>query len=214
MLLAPEPVRLLPGVGPGVARKPEGLGITRLGQLQSSADREAVRRLRDDGLALVRRARGEDARVVDPGRGAKSISAETTLDRDHSVVAGLERPLWHPWEKLARRLKKQEVSAGGVALKLKTAGFATRSRSARLSSPTVLPDRLFDLARALLVKEASGMAFRLSRIGANPVVPCAMADQGDLADAIIAKRAATQAAIDTLRGRFGQAAVTRGRSLR
>ena len=101
-----------------------------------------------------------------------------------------------------------------MVLKLKTARFASRTRSARLSSPTVLPDRLFDLARVLLAKEATGTEFRLIGIGANPLVPGATADQGDLADATTPRRAAAQAAIDALRGRFGDAAIARGRSLR
>ena len=213
-LLAPESVRLLPGVGAAMARKLEAIGITRLGQLQVLPDREAARKFGEDGPALIRRARGEDARLVDPARETKSVSAETTFDRDLSRVVDLERPLWRLCEKLARRLKQHNLAAGGVVLKLKTARFTTRTRSARLPSPTVLPDRLFDLARSMLVKEAVGTEFRLIGIGASPLVPGSGADQGDLADAITPKRAAAQAAIDTLRGRFGDAAIARGRSLR
>lgn len=213
-LLAPEPVRLLPGVGASLARKLEAIGITRLGQLQALPDHVAARKFGDDGPSLVRRARGEDARSVDPSRETKSISAETTFDRDLSVLAELERPLWRLCEKLAHRLKRQGLAAGGVVLKLKTVRFASRTRSARLSSPTVLPDRLFELARVLLAKEATGTEFRLIGIGANPLVPGGTADQGDLADATTPRRAAAQAAIDSLRGRFGDAAIARGRSLR
>jgi DNA polymerase-4 len=72
---------------------------------------------------------------------------------------------------------------------------------------------MFDLARSLLAKEASGTAFRLIGIGANPLVASAMADLGDLADSATPRRAAAQAAIDTLRRRFGTAAISRGRSL-
>ena len=213
-LLAPEPVRLLPGIGAALAGKLETLGITRLGQLQALADREATRKLGDDGPAWVRRARGEDARIVDPTREAKSISAETTFDRDLAAIAELESHLWRLCERLAHRLKQHELAAGGVVLKLKTSEFASRTRAARLFSPTVLPDRLFDLARSLLVKEADGTDFRLIGIGANPLVAGAAADRGDLADCTTPRRAAAQAAIDALRGRFGEAAIARGRSLR
>jgi len=212
-LLAPEPVRLLPGVGAALAKKLEGMGITRLGQLQLLPEGDALRRLGDDGAALVRRALGQDARRVDPSRAAKSVSAETTLDRDLSDLRELERQLWPLCEKLATRLRGHELAAGGVVLKLKTSRFASRTRAARLSSPTVLPDRLFDLARSLLAKEASGIEFRLIGIGASPLVAVAMADLGDLADAATPRRAAAQAAIDALRVRFGDAAIIRGRSL-
>jgi DNA polymerase-4 len=212
-LLAPEPVRLLPGIGPALARKLETLGITRLGHLGALTDRDALKKLGDDGPSLARRARGEDARPVDPTRETKSISAETTFDTDLTRVPDLERHLWRLSEKLARRLKENDLAAGGVVLKLKTSAFAIRSRAVRLPAPTVLPDRLFDAARGLLVREATGTAFRLIGIGANPLAARAEADHGDLADTDTPRRAATQAAIDALRARFGEAAIGRGRSL-
>lgn len=213
-LLAPEPVRLLPGIGPALAKRLEAQGITRLGHLQVLSDRDAMKRLGEDGPALVRRARGEDSRAVDPTRETKSVSAETTFNTDLSALADLERHLWRLSEKLARRLREQDLSAGGVVLKLKTAGFVTRTRSVRLPSPTVLPDTLFDQTRSLLAREATGTAFRLIGIGAAPLAPLSEADQGDLADPETPRRAAAQAAIDTLRARFGDAAIARGRSLR
>jgi DNA polymerase-4 len=210
-LLAPEPVRLLPGVGPALARRLAAQGITRLAHLQALNDREARWRFGEDGPSLVRRARGEDARRVDPTRETKSISAETTFDADLTRVADLQAPLWRLAEKLARRLKEHDLAAGGVVLKLKTSDFAIRTRAARLPSPTVLPDRLFDAASALLAREATGTAFRLIGIGANPLLPLAEADRGDLADTETPRRAAAQAAIDALRQRFGEAAIVRGR---
>jgi len=213
-LLASESVRLLPGIGPTLARKLAIQGITLLGHLQALSDREAQRRLGDDGPSLAARARGEDVRRVDPGRETKSISAETTFDTDLARQADLERHLWRLTEKLARRLRENELSAGGVVLKLKTAGFVIRTRAARLPSPTVLPDRLFDAARVLLAREATGTAFRLIGIGANPLLPLTDADHGDLADTDTPRRAAAQAAIDTLRQRFGDRAIGRGRGWR
>lgn len=212
-VLAGEPVRLLPGIGPALAQKLAKLGITRLGHLQALTDHDALRQLGEDGPALVRRARGEDSRPVDPSRESKSISAETTFDRDLSRVADLEPPLWRLAEKLARRLREQDLAAAGVVLKLKTDRFAVRTRNARLPNPTVLPDRLFQAARALLVREVTGTAFRLIGIGAQPLVAGDLADHGDLADAETPRLAAAQAAIDALRQRFGEAAIGRGRSL-
>ena len=212
-LLAREPVRLLPGVGPALARKLEGLGITRLAHLQALDDRTARARLGDDGPALVRRARGEDCRRVDPMRETKSISAETTFETDISERAALERQLWRMTEKLAGRLRGENFAAGGVVLKLKTASFALRTRAHRLAAPTRLPDLLFQAARALLLREADGTAFRLIGIGAQPLLPGHMADQPDLADPQAPRRLAAQSAIDALRQRFGAKAVLRGRGL-
>jgi DNA polymerase-4 len=210
--LAGQPVRLLPGIGPALARKLEAMGMTRLGHLQVLSDREAMRRLGDDGLSLVRRARGEDARAVRPERETKSVSAETTFAIDLTAVPDLERHLWRLSEKLARRLKAQDLAAAGIVLKLKTTNFASRTRAARLPAPTVLPDRLFGAARALLAREATGTAFRLIGIGASPLARRDEADHGDLADTETPRLAAAQAAIDSLRDRFGEASVIRGRA--
>ncbi len=210
-LLAPEPVRLLPGIGPAQARKLESLGITRLAHLQALDERDAFRRLGEDGPALVRRARGEDARPVNPERETKSVSAETTFDSDLTRTADLERHLWRLAEKLARRLTEADLAAAGVVLKLKTGGFALRTRTQRLPSATRLPDVLFDAARTLLAREVDGTAWRLIGIGAQPLAPASAADLPDLADPNQPKRVAAQAAIDALRGRFGATAITRGR---
>ena len=213
-LLAPEPVRLLPGVGPVLARRLEAMGITRLAHLQALDDRTARSRLGDDGPALVRRARGEDARAVDPARETQSISAETTFDTDISAHAELERQLWRLAEKLAGRLRKQGFAAGGVVLKLKTASFALRTRAHRLAAPTCLPDLLFEAARMLLTREVDGTAFRLIGIGAQPLLPGVLADPPDLADPRAPRRVAAQTAIDALRARFGAGAIGKGRGFR
>ena len=213
-LLAPEPVRLLPGIGPAMARKLAARGITRLGHLQALDDRSAFRLFGEDGPGLSARARGEDARRVDPARETKSISAETTFNTDLRTIAELERHLWRLSEKLARRLKENNFSAGGVVLKLKTADFAQRTRAVRPPSATLLPDRLYQAALGLLAKEADGTAFRLIGIGASPLLPLTLADLGDLADTESPRLAAAQNAIDTLRARFGDTVIRKGRSLR
>ncbi|MXP65177.1 DNA polymerase IV [Roseomonas sp. M0104] len=209
-VLAGEPVSVLPGVGPVLARRLNGLGFVTLGQLQGLSPREAAARLGEEGPGLAARARGEDGRPVDPNRETKSISAETTFEADLRGVAELEAPLWRLCEKLARRLKEKGFAAGGVVLKLKTASFALRTRHARLPAPSRLPDTLFAAARPLLAREADGTAFRLIGIGAQPLLPGAGADLGDLVDAEAPRRAARWEAMEKLRARFGEAAVTRG----
>jgi DNA polymerase IV len=213
--LAPQPVTILPGVGPALARRLEAAGFTRLGQIAALDAREAARRFGEDGPSLAARARGEDARPVNPEREAKSISAETTFEEDLRDPAALERPLWRMCERLARRLREKDLAAGGVVLKLKTAGFALRTRHARLPSPTLLPETLFATARPLLAREADGTtAFRLIGVGAQPLAPAVEADRGDLADPEAPRRAARWQAVEALRARFGERAVVAGRGLK
>ncbi len=213
-LLAGEPVALLPGVGPATVKRLGQMGITRVGQLAALDEAGAARKLGDEGLALVARARLLDPRPVRPGREAKSISAETTFATDLRALPVLEAELWRLCETLGRRLKREALAAAGVTLKLKTAGFVPRTRAQRLPNPTQLPETLFEAARALLAREADGTAFRLIGIGAAPLAEAGAADKGDLADSAAPRRAARQGAIDQLRARFGERAIGLGRGLR
>jgi len=180
--------------------------------LQVLDDRAALA-LGKDGPSLVRRARGQDDRLVELGGDTKSVSAETTFDTDVTDVPTLERHLWRMAEKLARRLREKDLAAGGVVLKLKTARFTSRTRAQRLPGATALPDRLFDAARALLAREADGTAFRLVGLGASPLADAQDADRPDLADPSVARRVAAQRAVDALRGRFGEGVIGKGRGI-
>jgi len=211
--LATEPVGILPGVGPALEKRLSALGITRVGQLQALELRTAGKLLGDEGPSLVRRAQGEDTRVVNPAGLARSISAETTFSADLTQQADLERQLWRLCERLATRLAEKNFAAVGVVLKLKTAKFASRTRTTRLPQPTALPDTLFATAAKLLAREADGTAFRLIGIGASGLAPLSQADTGDLADPEAPRRKARQAAIDTLRKRFGSTVIGKGRGL-
>jgi DNA polymerase-4 len=204
--LAPEPVSLLPGIGPAQAKRLHALGLTRIGQLAALTDRAAKQKLGEEGPAMAARARGEDIRLVHTERSRKSVSAETTFDTDIAATAELESYLWQLCEKLGRRLR----AAAGIVLKLKTADFLSRTRALRLPNPTQLPETLFEAAKTLLAREAEGTKFRLIGIGATPLADPSLADQGDLADTTTPRRAARQAAIDHLRNRFGNQIVTRG----
>ena len=168
-VLAPEPVRLLPGVGPALARRLEAMGITRLAHLQALDDRAARARLGEDGPALVRRARGEDSRPIDPARETKSISAETTSSRHRPRRAGT-RVVAHDGEARASPARTG-FPAGGVVLKLKTADFHLRTRAHRLAAPTGLPDLLFAAARPLLQPRPTARRFASSASAPSPCCP-------------------------------------------
>jgi DNA polymerase-4 len=213
-LLAPEPVGLLPGVGPAQVASLARRGFATLGQLQGLSPPEARRLLGEDGPALVARARGEDDRAVDPARDTKSISAETTFEHDLADRAGLERVLWRLCEKLASRLHDKGFAAAGVVLKLKTADFRPRTRATRLAQPTISPETLFQAARAMLEREVDGTtSFRLIGIGAAPLAAADSAVLGDLADPDAPRRAAAEAAMRKLRDKFGAAVIGKGRGL-
>ena len=127
--LAPQSVSLLWGVGRVGRERLERLGFRLIGDLQRIDEREAIMRLGEDGLRLWRLAQGRDDRAVSAERETKSVSSETTFDRDIADKAELTRILLVQCDRVATRLRKEGLAACGVTLKLRLADFSLRTRS-------------------------------------------------------------------------------------
>jgi DNA polymerase-4 len=205
--LAPKPVNFIFGVGPisGVRYARDGFG--RIADLQRAGEIELTRRYGEEGRRLARLAQGIDERKVDPVRDTKSVSSETTFERDIADFRALERILWGVTEEVSARLKHKELSGATITLKLKTADFKIRTRARSLEAPTQLAGRIFAAARALLERETDGTQFRLLGIGVSALAPAEDADPADLVDG---RAALAEHAVDDLRARFGDGVLVRG----
>ena len=113
-----------------------------------------------------------------------------------------------------QRAKAKGLAGRTVVLKLKTANFRLRTRSASLDAPTQLADRIFRTAQAALKREADGTKFRLLGVGITNLTDTTGADPASLIDPAGDKRAAAERAMDRIRGKFGGAAVSTGRGLK
>ncbi len=171
---------------------------------------ELIRRYGAMGQRLARLSKARDDRPVDPEGEVKSVSAETTFDTDLADRHELTAILRLLSEKVSRRAKKAGLAGYTVTLKLKTADFRLRTRSHRLADPTRLADRIFSVGTELLARETDGTKFRLIGIGLSDLADSGRADPRDLVDADASKRAAAEAAVDAIRGKFGNAAVELG----
>jgi DNA polymerase-4 len=208
--LAPKPVALIFGVGKMAQQRLARDGLRTIGDLQRAGESELRRRYGVEGARLARLARGLDDRPVRAEREAKSISAETTFDRDIADFRPLELRLWRLAEKVSARLKTNALAGSTVTLKLKTADFRIRTRAQSLSHPTQLAGRIFAAGRDLLARETDGTMFRLIGIGLSALCD---ADGADFADLIDRRSAEAEQAIDRLRERFGDEAVIKGLAL-
>jgi DNA polymerase-4 len=208
--LAPKPVTLIFGVGKMSQQRLAHDGLRTIGDLQRAGESELRRRYGVEGARLARLARGLDDRPVRAEREAKSISAETTFDRDIADFRPLELRLWRLAEKVSARLKTNALAGSTVTLKLKTADFRIRTRAQSLSHPTQLAGRIFAAGRDLLARETDGTMFRLIGIGLSALCD---ADGADFADLIDRRSAEAEQAIDRLRERFGDEAVIKGLAL-
>ena len=208
--LADRPVSFIWGVGKTMQARLARDGFHRIADLAACEERALMRRYGSEGLRLSRLARGIDSRPVTPEREAKTISAETTFERDVAAFRAMERRLWVLCEKVSARLKSADLAGSTITLKLKSADFRLRTRARTLHDPTQLAAKIFAAGRDLLLREADGTRFRLIGIGVSELLPAAKADPVDLLDPKAARAAAAEQALDRLRAKFGRAAVVRG----
>jgi DNA polymerase-4 len=205
-----KPVGFIYGVGAVSAAKLAADGFRLIGDLQRADERDLMRRYGEEGRRLWRLARGLDARAVNPERDTKSISAETTFDRDIGEFRPLEQTLWELTERVSSRLKANALAGTTVTLKLKSADFKIRTRARALSAPTQLASRIFAAGRDLLANEVGETRFRLIGIGVSNLDD---ANGDDFADLIDRRAAEAEHAIDQLRSKFGRTAVVKGLAL-
>lgn len=208
--LGPRPVTTIWGVGKAFAATLEADGIPVISHLQEMQEADLMRRYGMMGQRLFRLSRGIDDRDVHTNDPAKSVSSETTFFNDISRYEDLVPVLRSLSEKVAWRLKKNEVAGHTVVLKMKTADFKSRTRNKRLEDPTQLADRIFRTGISLLEKETDGTSFRLIGIGVADLCNPTLADPPDLVDQHAGRRAAAEAAMDKLRDKFGKGAVETG----
>lgn len=208
--LKDRPVTLIWGVGKAFATTLERDGIRTIGQLQTMNETDLMKRYGTMGQRLYRLSRGQDERTVDINGEAKSVSSETTFNDDLCDYDDLVTHLRRLSEQVAHRLRKADIAGQTVVLKLKTADFKIRTRNRRLDSPTRLADRIFRTGMQLLDKETDGTKFRLIGIGVSDLSNPDLADPPDLVDTQATRRAAAEAAINTLRDKFGKATVETG----
>ncbi len=212
--LRDKPVGMMRGAGKVMQARLERDGITHIGQLQDADTKWLASRYGATGLWLHRMANAQDSRAVDPGGAMKTISSETTFDKDLSAPAELEAVLWRQAERVSARAKKLGLGGKTIVLKLKTADFRLRTRSHSLDDPTQLADRIFRVAQAALKREADGTRFRLLGVGLSNLAPALAADPASLIDGTAERRAKAERAMDKIRAKFGGEAVGKGRGLR
>lgn len=160
--LRPMPVRKLPGVGPVMECRLIEAGMVSIGDVADAEPQSLHLKFGAVGLRLALFSRGEDRRPVMPRVPSKSVSSETTLERDLSDPKALQEELRKVTEDLARRLRRAGIGGRTVVLKLTDSDFRRLTRSRRLDAPAYDVADLFRVSSALLAREADGrQSYRL-----------------------------------------------------
>ncbi|WP_425954315.1 DNA polymerase IV [Xylanimonas sp. McL0601] len=210
------PVGALWGVGEKTEEELGRWGISTVAQLADTdvaTLQAAVGRVH--GAHLHDLAWGRDPRPVVPVNRERSIGNETTFGSDQRDRAAVEARVLELCDKVAARLREQNLVTRTVALKVRTNDFRTLTRSRTLDGPTDVARELYRVARELFAAvDLRGLPVRLVGVRAENLQERAgFAEQLTL-DQASAERPSAQReaelALDAVRLRFGKGAIGLG----
>lgn len=158
-------------------------------------------------------AHGRDEREVVPDHEVKSISNETTFEKDFQDLGVLRSHMVALTEQVAWRLRRHNLRARTVEIKIRFSDFKTVTRSRTLGKTShTTQDFLevaLDLLRTNLAKKHRPV--RLLGMGVSHLVPAGTFVQGELfVDESSEKQKDIDAAMDLIRAKYGKSALKRG----
>ena len=150
--LRPMPVRAIHGVGRATEQVLNRAGIESIGDLQDYAG--DLRALVGSFAARLRGfAFGDDDRPLELDETVKSISSEETFSSDTEDRRILKKSLRDQAADVAATLKRRQLAAQTVSVKLRYGDFTTLTRQITVEEATADPEEIYRLACFLLARE-------------------------------------------------------------
>jgi len=208
--LKDKPVNLLWGIGNKFKKRLNSEGIINIGQIQKMQDKELVKRYGAIGYHIYQLSRGQDTRKIKPNRKIKSVSHETTFQKDTNNKRELERVLNNLSRKVSDRSKLLGIGGKTVNLKLKTKDFKLITRSKTFSDPTQLHVRIYKTAKELLYNHLNSSKYRLIGVGISELTEEKLCDLDSLIDLKSNNDKKIEVALSKLRNKFGDNIITKG----
>lgn len=207
--LHPLPVQRLWGVGRETSTRLAESGITTVRQVAALDERVLMDIIgRAAGRKLHALAHNRDPRPVRPRR-RRSIGAQRALGRRARAPAEIRAALMTLVDRVARRLRGAHRACRTIVLRLRFDDYTRATRSRTLAEATTRTATILSVARGLLHATGTLIAKRgLTLIG---VALTSLCDDGAIQLALPFDRSAgLDRAVDTVRERFGSAAIARG----
>ncbi len=211
--LAPLPVRRIPGVGKMAEARLRSLGLSRIQDVQRWGPGAMENRLGKFGEWLHTKSLGQDIEAYAYTDQPKSLSHETTFDRDTNDIGKLAATLSELAQQVGYRLREHGLFARTISLKIRFAPFRTVTRSLTLGEPTHHDSLIFSAVLSLF-RGVFQPRLWVRLIGVRASNLTSSGFQRNLLDApqrVKLERALTAA--DGIRRRFGFDAVRLARAL-
>ena len=171
----PLPARKVNGIGPKAGEKLAALGIATIGDLAAAPQPLLVAHFgRSYGEWLHRAAHGQDERPVVVASEPKSISRETTFERDLHAVhdkAALSEIFTSLCQRLAEQIARKGYAGRTIGIKLRYADFQAVTRDLTLPAPVADARAIRRAAGECLKRVPLDQKLRLLGVRASALCP-------------------------------------------
>ncbi len=208
--LSPLSISKIPGIGEKTFRLLRSMGIANIDTLSHMPPEMIERLLGKNGIIIWKKANGIDPTPVEPYSERKSIGSETTFDQDTIDIAMINDLLLRKVEKLAWELRQKQKLTSCITVKIRYANFDTHTLQYRIPY-TAFDHILLPVARNLFTRlYQKRMLIRLVGVKFSHLVSgvqqISMFDDSP-------ETISLYQAMDRIRNRYGQRAVTRAATL-
>jgi len=211
--LAGLPIRKLPGVGHKTAEVMGDMNIRTIDDLRrlSRASLRAMFGLR--GEVLYERCRGRDGEPLHPAARPRTISRETTFHAPEHDPAKVQGMIHYLLERAMRAMRQQGLMARCVELTIRYDDWRARGASKSLADPADDDDVMLDAVLGLLARlHTRRVALRHAGIVLSNFSPASAASTL-FEHERRAKAHRIYQAMDSIRDRWGHAAIVTGKSI-
>lgn len=207
-VLAPLPVRRLWGVGSVTEKKLLAAGFRTIADIQEAAPEKLSALLGNQGPLLKALSLGIDERPIISSRQVKSIGDESTYEYDLTDRPTIDREIAIHSDIVAQRLRRHDLAARTISLKIRFASFKTIMRSLSLEEGTNLQETIDSACQTLISRIPLTEGIRLigvtaSNLGAPLSIPSLFSDKEE-------KRARAAKAMDSIQEKYGRKALRKG----
>jgi len=133
VFLGPLSIKKIPMVGDKTYTLLRSMGVERVFTLQEMPPDLLTKVLGENGFVLWKKANGIDNTPVEPYSERKSISTEETFEQDTADVAFLKSLMVKMTEKLAFQLRSENKLTACITVKIRYSNFDTHTTQSRIS---------------------------------------------------------------------------------
>jgi DNA polymerase-4 len=209
--LAPLSIKKIPGIGDKTYITMRNMGVEKVATIQQMPLEFMQSALGENGTTIWKKANAIDNTPVVPYHEQKSMSNETTFERDTIDMELLKQTILSMVFDLAFQLRKQEKLAGCITLKLRYSDFQTHTFQTRI--PYTASDHIFMDAIMKLFQKNYSRRILIRLIGVKLSNLVHGNTQINLFDDTI-ERINLYHSLDHIRKRFGDKAIILGASVK